>query len=112
MKIMGIIKHANNRYIRTLIFKLQIPYKKADRRAGDIASCYADAKLAEQDLGWKAKLDLAKMCKLVLSFVVLFAVSRTKNSNVGAQWLVRVTSNQWIHDRREFEPCKGLLLFT
>ena len=52
------------------------------------------------------------MCKLVLSFVVLFAVSRTKNSNVGAQWLVRVTSNQWIHDRREFEPCKGLLLFT
>ena len=75
MKIMGIIKHANNRYIRTLIFKLQIPYKKADRRAGDIASCYADAKLAEQDLGWKAKLDLAKMCKLVLSFVVLFAVS-------------------------------------
>lgn len=40
-----------------------IPYKIAPRRAGDIASCYADASLAEKELGWKAKLDLSKMCE-------------------------------------------------
>ncbi|XP_052257362.1 UDP-glucose 4-epimerase-like isoform X1 [Dreissena polymorpha] len=40
-----------------------VPYKIAGRRAGDIASCYADASLAEKELGWKAKLDLAKMCE-------------------------------------------------
>lgn len=40
-----------------------IPYKIAGRRVGDIASCYADATLAEKELGWKAKLDLAKMCE-------------------------------------------------
>ncbi|XP_045157853.2 UDP-glucose 4-epimerase-like [Mercenaria mercenaria] len=40
-----------------------IPYVTAGRRAGDIASCYSDASLAKQDLGWEAKLDLAKMCE-------------------------------------------------
>ncbi|XP_052775084.1 UDP-glucose 4-epimerase-like [Mya arenaria] len=40
-----------------------IPYKIAGRRTGDIASCYADAKLAQEELGWTAKLDLARMCE-------------------------------------------------
>ncbi|KAH3772067.1 UDP-glucose 4-epimerase-like [Dreissena polymorpha] len=40
-----------------------VPYKIAGRHAGDIASCYADASLVEKELGWKAKLDLAKMCE-------------------------------------------------
>lgn len=40
-----------------------VPYKIAGRRAGDIASCYADASLAEKELGWTAKLDLARMCE-------------------------------------------------
>ncbi|WAR23922.1 GALE-like protein [Mya arenaria] len=39
----------------------KIPYKIAGRRAGDIASCYADAKLAQEELGWTAKLDLARI---------------------------------------------------
>ncbi|KAH3698478.1 hypothetical protein DPMN_085999 [Dreissena polymorpha] len=41
----------------------RMPYKIAGRRAGDIASCYADASFAEKELGWKAKLYLAKMCE-------------------------------------------------
>ena len=40
-----------------------MPYQIAGRRAGDVASCYADAKLAEKEMGWTAKLDLTKMCK-------------------------------------------------
>ena len=40
-----------------------IPYQIAARRAGDIASCYADPNRALQLLGWKAKLGLQDMCK-------------------------------------------------
>lgn len=35
----------------------------APRRAGDIAECYADVSKAERELGWKAELDLADMCR-------------------------------------------------
>lgn len=42
----------------------QIPYKIADRRAGDVASCYADATLAEKEMQWKAVRGLDEMCKL------------------------------------------------
>ncbi|XP_037602603.1 UDP-glucose 4-epimerase isoform X2 [Sebastes umbrosus] len=41
----------------------EIPYKVAPRRGGDIASCYADPRLAEKELGWKAKFDLERMCE-------------------------------------------------
>ncbi|MCE7915283.1 MAG: UDP-glucose 4-epimerase GalE [Nitrosomonas sp. PRO4] len=39
-----------------------IPYRLAPRRPGDIASCYADPKLASKLLGWQAKLGLDEMC--------------------------------------------------
>lgn len=39
----------------------KIPYKIAPRRAGDIATCYADASKAERELGWRAQRDLQKM---------------------------------------------------
>uniref|UniRef100_A0A3Q3VVG2 UDP-glucose 4-epimerase n=1 Tax=Mola mola TaxID=94237 RepID=A0A3Q3VVG2_MOLML len=41
----------------------EIPYKVAPRRDGDVASCYADPRLAEGELGWKAEFDLEQMCK-------------------------------------------------
>lgn len=40
----------------------EIPYKIAPRRPGDVASCYANAALAEQELGWKAKLTIQDGC--------------------------------------------------
>lgn len=40
----------------------KIPYKVVERRSGDIAECYADPALAEEELGWKAELGLAEMC--------------------------------------------------
>ena len=39
-----------------------VPVKMAPRRAGDIATCYADATLAKQKIGWIAQYDLDKMC--------------------------------------------------
>jgi UDP-glucose 4-epimerase len=40
-----------------------VPYKVAPRRAGDVAQCFADATLAKDLLGWRAKHTLADMCK-------------------------------------------------
>jgi UDP-glucose 4-epimerase len=41
----------------------KIPYKIVDRRAGDIASCYADSGLAFQLMGWQSQYDLNRMCE-------------------------------------------------
>ncbi|WP_417914303.1 UDP-glucose 4-epimerase GalE [Candidatus Electronema sp. JM] len=41
----------------------KIPYVIAPRRPGDIACCYADSSLAEQELGWKAERNIAAMCR-------------------------------------------------
>ncbi|WP_201501795.1 UDP-glucose 4-epimerase GalE [Psychrobacter cibarius] len=40
-----------------------IPYQFADRRAGDIASCYASADKAKNLLEWQAKLSITEMCQ-------------------------------------------------
>lgn len=40
-----------------------VPYKLVDRRPGDVAICYADASLAERELGWCAKLGVEAMCE-------------------------------------------------
>lgn len=41
----------------------KIPYEIVDRRPGDIAECYADPRLAETVLGWKAEYDIDRMCQ-------------------------------------------------
>lgn len=40
-----------------------VPYRIVDRRPGDIAQCYADPTRAERELGWKAQLGIAEMCR-------------------------------------------------
>ena len=40
-----------------------VPYELMPRRAGDVASCYADPALARELLGWNAEFDLARMCE-------------------------------------------------
>lgn len=39
-----------------------IPYEIVERRPGDIATCYADASKANEELGWKAEKNLDDMC--------------------------------------------------
>ncbi len=41
----------------------KIPYRIVERRAGDIAECWADPALAEELLGWKASRSLEAMCE-------------------------------------------------
>jgi UDP-glucose 4-epimerase len=39
-----------------------VAYKLVDRRAGDVAQCYADPGLARKLLGWEARHSLSEMC--------------------------------------------------
>jgi UDP-glucose 4-epimerase len=39
-----------------------LPYRFAPRRPGDIATCYAETRLAKDLLGWSAQFDVARMC--------------------------------------------------
>jgi UDP-glucose 4-epimerase len=39
-----------------------VPTRIVGRRQGDVASCYADPAKAQRLLGWRARLDLARMC--------------------------------------------------
>ncbi len=40
-----------------------LPYRIVDRRPGDVAECYADPTKAFEELGWKAELDVNRMCE-------------------------------------------------
>ena len=40
-----------------------VPYRIAPRRAGDVATCYANPAKAERELGWKATRGLAEMMR-------------------------------------------------
>lgn len=40
-----------------------VPYQIVDRRAGDIAICYADPSFAKEKLNWQAEYGLDDMCK-------------------------------------------------
>ncbi|HNQ75163.1 MAG TPA: UDP-glucose 4-epimerase GalE [Pseudothauera hydrothermalis] len=41
---------------------VRIPYRIVERRAGDVACCWADPRRAEALLGWRAQRGLAQMC--------------------------------------------------
>ncbi|MCR4924942.1 MAG: UDP-glucose 4-epimerase GalE [Clostridiales bacterium] len=42
---------------------VDVPYKIAPRRDGDIATCYSDPSKALKELGWKAERGLEEMCE-------------------------------------------------
>ena len=41
----------------------KVPYKLVDRRAGDIAKCYANPSFAKEVIDWEAKRNLDEMCE-------------------------------------------------
>lgn len=41
----------------------KVPYQLVDRRAGDVAQCYADPQLAKDALGWQAERGIDEMAK-------------------------------------------------
>lgn len=60
LQIVNTFKSVNN---------IDVPYKIVDRRPGDIDSCYASTDKAFKELGWKAQLEIEKMCKDSYNFV-------------------------------------------
>ncbi|QNK39581.1 UDP-glucose 4-epimerase GalE [Caproicibacter fermentans] len=48
---------------------VKIPYQIDPRRAGDIATCYADASRAKAELHWEAKYSLSDMCRDNWNFI-------------------------------------------
>ena len=42
---------------------VKIPYSIKPRRAGDIATCYADAAKAKEELSWEAQYGILEMCE-------------------------------------------------
>ncbi|WP_448539213.1 UDP-glucose 4-epimerase GalE [Schleiferia thermophila] len=47
---------------------IKIPYRIVDRRPGDVEAVYADTKLANEKLGWKAKYSLVDMLRSAWNF--------------------------------------------
>ena len=48
---------------------VKVNYKIAERRPGDIATCFAGTKKAEEYLGWKAELDIDDMCRDTWNYI-------------------------------------------
>jgi len=56
---------------------VEIPYEIKPRRAGDIATCYANPAKAKEELSWEAKFDLERMCKDSWNFIQKFNESES-----------------------------------
>jgi len=49
---------------------VKVNYKIVERRPGDIDACYADPQKAFDELGWKAELDIKRMCKDSYNYII------------------------------------------
>lgn len=48
----------------------KVPYQIVERRAGDIAACYADPTKAKNELHWEATLGIEEMCRDSWNYIV------------------------------------------
>ena len=55
--VLSVIKAFEN------VSQRKIPFEIVERRPGDVAICYADASYSYRILGWKAELNLERMCE-------------------------------------------------
>ena len=60
LELVNTFKRVNN---------IDVPYKIAPRRPGDIAECYADSSKAVEELGFKAEKNVEDMCRDSYNFV-------------------------------------------
>lgn len=49
---------------------IEVKYRIADRRPGDIAECYADPCKAKNELGWVAEKGIEEMCRDSWNFII------------------------------------------
>lgn len=57
----------------------KVAYQIAPRRAGDIATCYADPNKAKKELGWEANKTLEDMCKDSWKYIEVSTKSNHKD---------------------------------
>ena len=57
----------------------KVAYQIAPRRAGDIATCYADPSKAKKELGWEANKTLEDMCKDSWKYIEVSTKSNHKD---------------------------------
>ena len=57
-----------NTYSR--VNNVEVPYRMAPRRAGDLPMLYADCSKAKEELGWEAELTLEDMCRSSHNFII------------------------------------------
>lgn len=60
---------------------VSVPYQIAERRPGDVASCYASPDKAKAELGWEAALGLEDMCASIWRFERMLATSNVAKSD-------------------------------
>ena len=60
---------------------VSVPYQIADRRPGDVASCYASPDKAKAELGWEATLGLEDMCSSMWRFERMLATSNAAKAD-------------------------------
>ena len=56
---------------------VSVPFQIADRRPGDVASCYASPDKAKAELGWESVLGLEDMCASMWRFERMLATSNS-----------------------------------
>ena len=49
---------------------IKVPYQFAERRPGDVATCFASPKKAKEELGFVAEKTLEDMCRDAYNFVI------------------------------------------
>lgn len=66
---------------------LQIPYKIAPRRPGDIPTMYSSAEKAKKELGWETTLGLDEMCKWGWGRMLLYLSLYSVFLIAGERWV-------------------------
>lgn len=61
---------------------VRVPYQITERRAGDVASCYASPNKARAELGWEAQLGLEEMCGSSWRFEQLLATGNDRGTHI------------------------------
>lgn len=69
----------------------KVPYRIAPRRAGDIATCYADPKKAKEELGWEATKTLEDMCRDSWNYI---EVKKNETIGTGPKCLIKAKNQK------------------
>ena len=63
--------HSDGCFACGYVFRYRTSAEKTpERRAGDVAQCYANPSKAKKELGWEAEFNIEDMCKDSYNFII------------------------------------------